>query len=152
MFWFNRSDPRAIFVDNRRETNVLRDRSSAGGSRILTVNPDLIADFTELPFPSNRFAMVVFDPPHLIRAGLKGWQAKKYGKLDGDWKKMLRCGFLECFRVLRPEGTLIFKWSEHDIPVNQILALTNERPLFGQRCGKSAKTHWIVFMKGFTDV
>ncbi|HSH14689.1 MAG TPA: hypothetical protein VLD18_01560 [Verrucomicrobiae bacterium] len=90
---------------------------------------------------------MVFDPPHLVRAGKKGWQAKKYGKLEGDWKEMLRLGFAECFRVLRPEGTLIFKWNEHDVPVSQILALTPEHPLVGQRCGKTAKTHWLVFMK-----
>jgi len=33
------------------------------------------------------------------------------------------------------------------VPVSQILALTPERPLIGQRCGKTAKTHWLVFMK-----
>ena len=147
MFWFDRKDSRAIFADKRRETHVLPDVSSAGGSRTLEVNPDVIADFTNLPWPDNRFALVVFDPPHLVRAGKKGWQAKKYGKLEGDWKEMLRLGFAECFRVLRPEGTLIFKWSEHEVPVSQILALTPERPLVGQRCGKTAKTHWIVFMK-----
>lgn len=60
---------------------------------------------------------------------------------------MIRRGFAECFRVLKPEGTLIFKWNEHEVPVSQILALTPERPLIGQRCGKTAKTHWLVFMK-----
>lgn len=147
MFWFDRKDSRAIFADKRRETHVLPDVSSAGGSRTLEVNPDVIADFTNLPWPDNRFALVVFDPPHLVRAGKKGWQAKKYGKLEGDWKEMLRLGFAECFRVLRPEGTLIFKWNEHEVQVSQILALTPERPLVGQRCGKTAKTHWMVFMK-----
>lgn len=147
MFWFDRSDDRAIFADNRRETHTLRDKSSSGGSRTLTVNPDIIADFTSLPWPDNRFALVVFDPPHLVRNGNTGWQAKKYGKLEGDWRGMLRQGFSECFRVLRPEGTLIFKWSEHEVPVSQILELTPEKPLVGQRCGKTAKTHWIVFLK-----
>ena len=147
MFWFDRADDRAIFVDKRSESHVLPDASSAGGSRTLEVKPDIVADFTALPFPDASFAMVVFDPPHLVRAGKKGWQAKKYGKLEGDWKGMLRAGFLECFRVLRPNGTLIFKWNEHEVPVSQILALTTEKPLLGQRCGKAAKTHWIVFMK-----
>lgn len=147
MFWFDRSDPRAIFADHRREAHVLSDKSSSGGYRTLEVNPDVIADFTNLPFETDRFAVVVFDPPHLLRAGKNGWQAKKYGKLEGDWQEMLRNGFAECFRVLRPSGTLIFKWNEHDIPVSQILALTPESPLFGQRCGKTAKTHWIVFIK-----
>lgn len=152
MFWFDRKDSRAIFADKRRETHVLPDVSSRGGSRTLEVNPDIIADFTNLPWPDNRFALVVFDPPHLVRAGKKGWQAKKYGKLEGDWREMLRRGFAECFRVLRPEGTLIFKWNEHEVPVSQILALTPERPLVGQRCGKTAKTHWMVFMKPNAEV
>jgi SAM-dependent methyltransferase len=148
MFWFDRADARAVFVDKRRETHELPDVSSTGGSRMLTVDPDMIADFTALPFEDGRFAMVVFDPPHLLRAGPKGWQAKKYGKLTGDWREMLRRGFAECFRVLRAEGTLIFKWNEHEIPVSEILALTPEKPLVGQRCGKTAKTHWLVFLKG----
>src|SRR5574343_998827 len=64
MFWFDRKDSRAIFADKRRATHVLPDVSSAGGSRTLEVNPDVIADFTSLPWPDNRLALVVFDPPH----------------------------------------------------------------------------------------
>lgn len=147
MFWFDRGNPAAVFVGKRRETHVLPDVSSAGGSRTLNIAPDILADFTALPFPDNQFALVVFDPPHLVRNGKKGWMAKKYGKLEGDWKEELRTGFSECFRVLKPEGTLIFKWNEHEVPVSQILALTPVVPLFGNRCGKTAKSHWIVFMK-----
>jgi len=147
MFWFDRENPRVLFTDNRRETHILPDKSSTGGSRSLVVDPDMLADFTDLPFLDSEFAMVVFDPPHLIRNGRKGWLAKKYGKLGEDWREDIRKGFAECFRVLKPEGTLIFKWNEHEVPVSQILALTNESPLFGNRCGKTAKSHWIVFMK-----
>jgi SAM-dependent methyltransferase len=147
MFWFDRKDDRAVFVDKRREVHTLTDASSKGGSRQLIIEPDFQADFTALPFDDGRFALVVFDPPHLVRAGRKGWLAKKYGKLEGDWREELRKGFAECFRVLKSEGTLIFKWNENDVPVSQILALTPERPLFGNRCGKSAKSHWIVFQK-----
>lgn len=147
MFWFDRKDDRAVFVDKRRETHTLRDKSSRGGSRELVIDPDFQADFTALPFPDNSFALVVFDPPHLLRNGKRGWLAKKYGKLEGDWREDLRRGFLECFRVLKPEGTLIFKWNEFEIPVLQILALTPEKPIIGNRCGKASKSHWIVFLK-----
>jgi len=147
MFWFNRKDPRAMFVDKRREAHSLPDISSAGGSRTLVIDPDIQADFTALPFENERFSLVVFDPPHLVRNGKNSWLAKKYGKLEGDWKDELRIGFAECFRVLKTDGTLIFKWNENDVPVSQILALTPEQPLFGNRCGKSAKSHWIVFTK-----
>jgi SAM-dependent methyltransferase len=147
MFWFDRRNESVIYVDKRRETHELKDKSSKGGSRTLVIDPDIQADFTDLPFPSDNFALVVFDPPHLIRNGRKGWLAKKYGKLEGDWREELRRGFAECFRVLRPEGILIFKWNEHDVPVSHILKLTPEQPLFGNRCGKTAKSHWLVFMK-----
>jgi len=147
MFWFDRADPRVTFVDQRCESHELTDKSSAGGSRKLIIAPDIQADFTALPFADGTFSLVVFDPPHLIHAGKKGWLAKKYGTLEGDWKEELRKGFAECFRVLQADGTLIFKWNEHEVPVRQVLALTPERPLFGNRCGKHSKSHWIVFQK-----
>lgn len=147
MFWFDRKNTDVVFVDRRRETHELKDRTSKGGSRSLVIDPDMQADFTNLPFQDEQFSMVVFDPPHLLRNGRNGWLAKKYGKLFEDWREDLTMGFAECFRVLKADGTLIFKWNEHEIPVSQILALTPIAPLVGNRCGKSAKSHWLVFMK-----
>lgn len=147
MFWFDREHPNAIYVDNRSERHSLNDKSSRDGCRELIVNPDLLADFTSLPFESERFSLVVFDPPHLVKNGKSGWLAKKYGKLGADWRNDLRKGFAECFRVLRPDGVLVFKWNEHEIPVSQVLALTPVKPLFGNRCGRHAKSHWLVFMR-----
>jgi len=148
MFWFDHKDKRALFCDKRRAYRIT-DVGTPGtiGRKPVIVEPDQISDFTAMPFPSNTFALVVFDPPHLASLGSSGHYAAKYGKLIGDWRDELRAGFAECFRVLRPEGVLIFKWCEYEVPVSQVLALTPERPLFGQRCGKQAKTHWIVFMK-----
>lgn len=136
-------DGRALFVDKRREVCTSDTRE---GRRQIVINPDLIADFTSLPFPDSTFSLVVFDPPHTF-SGSKGWMAKKYGSLKADWRDEIRHGFSECFRVLCPLGTLIFKWNEHRIPVSTVLSLTQEPPLFGQRCGTTARTHWIVFMK-----
>lgn len=147
MFWFNRNNPDVIFCDERRETHEIADKSSTGGRRMLKIEPDIQIDFTALPFADNSFSLVVFDPPHLIRNGKKGWLAKKYGKLGQEWQVELKAGFEEGFRILKPEGILIFKWSEHEIPVSQVLALTPEKPLIGNLCGKTAKSHWIVFMK-----
>jgi SAM-dependent methyltransferase len=147
MFWFDRQDGRAVFGDIRRETHSLPDVSSAGGSRELVIEPDTQMDFRSLPFVDGHFHLVVFDPPHLIRNGKSGWLAKKYGKLGDDWREDIRAGFAECFRVLKPNGTMIFKWNEHEVKVSELLKLTPEKPLFGNRCGKTAKSHWIVFMK-----
>lgn len=140
MFWFDKADGRALFVDKRRE--VLADPDG----REIVVNPDILADFTSLPFADDSFSLVVFDPPHTF-AGERSLTAKKYGRLLPGWREEITRGFAECFRVLCPGGTLIFKWNEHRVPVSQILKLTPEQPLFGQRCGTTAKTHWIVFQK-----
>lgn len=147
MFWFDKKNPAAIFVDKRKESFELKDKSSKGGLRPLIIDPDIQADFTALPFPDESFPLVIFDPPHLLNNGQSGWLSKKYGKLPPDWRDELRKGFLECFRVMKKEGTMIFKWSEYEIPVSQILALSPEPPLIGQRSGKNAKTIWLVFMK-----
>lgn len=147
MFWFDRNNQAAVFLDKRRERHELTDSSSRGGSRALSIAPSVQADFTALPFQDNSFSLVVFDPPHLVRNGKSGWLAKKYGKLGRDWREELRAGFQECFRVLRPVGTLIFKWNEHEIPVSQFTTLSPHPPLFGNKCGKQSKSHWLVFTK-----
>jgi SAM-dependent methyltransferase len=67
--------------------------------------------------------------------------AQKYGALDKNWKEDIRSGFAECFRVLKEDGVLIFKWNEHDIPLREVLALTPVKPLFGHPSGKQMKTH-----------
>ena len=147
MFWFDRKDTRTLFVDKRRETHLATDCSVRNGEREIVVDPDIVADFTALPFPDDTFQMVVFDPPHIQRNGDTSWLLKKYGVLRGNWRDMLRRGFAECFRVLRPQGTLIFKWNEIEVPLREILELTPEKPLFGHRTGKQAKTHWVAFLK-----
>jgi len=148
-FWFNRRDGRALYVDIRKEVDQIDPRP---GRKPQVVEPDWQGSFTALPFPDNAFAHVVFDPPH--RATLtsdsdaKTWLVRQYGRLVGDWREMLRMGFAECFRVLRPEGTLVFKWCDYDVPVSEILALTPELPLYGHRSGKQSATHWLAFLKG----
>lgn len=143
MMWFDKTDHRALFVDKRHEELSADTRQ---GRRHIVIAPDQIADFTCLPFADDTFTLVVFDPPHTF-AGPNGWTAKKYGRLPVNWRDEIGDGFRECFRVLCPGGTLIFKWNEHRIPVSTVLSLTPEKPLFGQRCGATAKTHWVVFIK-----
>lgn len=113
----------------------------------MEIKPDVIADFTNLPFADKQFKLVVFDPPHLVSAGPKSWVALKYGKLDDSWPQMLHDGFWECMRVLDDYGTLIFKWSEVQIPLREVLNAIKAEPLFGHRSGKRSKTHWMAFMK-----
>ncbi|MEG0692429.1 MAG: methyltransferase [Oscillospiraceae bacterium] len=162
MFYFDKQDPRVLFMDIRQIKTKLCD------GRDFEVSPDIVGDFAEIPLEDNIFNMVVFDPPHLLRntgkskfadlygslnekARPTGYQQIKYGALYSDWQDMLKQGFAECFRVLKPSGFLIFKWNETDIKVSEVLALTEEKPVFGHKSGKQSKTHWICFMKGGKD-
>lgn len=145
MFYFDKQDPRVLFQDIREvETTPLR------WPRIC-LKPDVIADFMSMPYPDSSFFAVVFDPPHLKYTGskkeLNGWQMTKYGCLGKDWREVLRTGFRECFRVLKPNGLLVFKWNETDIPLSEILKLTDEKPLLGHKSGKRSNTHWVLFIK-----
>jgi len=147
MFWFDKDNPKALFIDKRSETVKAKDSSCKTGIRTIEIRPDIVADFTEMPFENDSFYMVVFDPPHLKTLGDTSWMAKKYGKLPNNWEQMLKKGFDECMRVLKPNGTLIFKWSEYEIKVNDILNLIPYKPLFGHTTGRQSKTIWMAFMK-----
>lgn len=148
MFWFDKQNPDVEFVDVCEFDDVQIWKSGDGKSkRYCSVHPTTIADFTELPFPDNSFYHVVFDPPHLLNVSETAWLAKKYGKLYDGWETMINKGFQECMRVLKPNGTLIFKWSETDIPLKKILQIIGRQPLYGHKSGKRMQTHWLCFMK-----
>ena len=146
MFYFDKEDPRVLFQDIREVDATLCD------GREFHVKPDVLADFTSMPYPDGSFRLVVFDPPHLKFTGsekeAQGWQMIKYGWLPRHgWQETIRKGFAECFRVLEPGGFLVFKWNETDVKVTELLKLTPEKPVFGHISGKRANTHWILFMK-----
>ena len=147
--WFDRKNPAVVFGDIRSETISVTDRSHGkiNGTRILHIDPDIVLDFRNLPYPDGVFRLVAFDPPHLIRAGTKSWLAAKYGKLGVDWRNDLRKGFAECFRVLASDGVLVFKWNETQVKVREVLELTSQQPLFGHLSGRKGLTHWLVFIK-----
>ncbi len=138
MIWFDKQHPDAIYMDNRELTTILCD------GRILNIRPGVIADFRDMPFPDNTFYLVVFDPPHLKKAGQTSWLAQKYGLLSDNWQDDIKQGFNECMRVLKPNGVLIFKWNEEQVKLKEILEVIDYKPLFGNR---RSKTHWLVFMK-----
>lgn len=140
MMYFQKDSPDVLFCDNRRVNTQLCD------GRKLEINPDFQCDFRDLPFKDESFYHVVFDPPHLTSGGQGSWIIKKYGKLPKDWKNYLRKGFDECMRVLKPHGTLVFKWSEEDIPLQEVLDCFPEQPLYGNRA-RGDKQIFLVFIK-----
>lgn len=142
MFWFDKACQLTLFCDQREEQHTLCD------GRVFTVSPDMIADFRDMPHADESFNLVVFDPPHLENVGETAWMAKKYGRLEKDsWREDLSAGFSECWRVLRPGGTLIFKWNETQIKLRDVLSCFPQHPLFGHTTTQNLKTHWMVFYK-----
>lgn len=143
MSWFpeSRNVQSCLFGDCRAEEKTLCD------GYLYRVVPDVLLDVQSLPFRDGTFSLVFYDPPHLKRAGETSWLRAKYGVLPPHWQSLLKRGFAECWRVLKPEGTLIFKWSEVHIPIRTIRTCFPAPPLFGHTTTKNMKTHWIVFFK-----
>lgn len=141
--WFDKNTPGVVYMDKRKgcwETTTKR------GLRKTVTSPMLMADFTALPFCDEVFDLVVFDPPHLSRAGNEFRFAHMYGRLFDDWEVVLSRGFSEGFRVLKRLGFLIFKWSDGFASLSQVLELAPYQPLFGQR-SRGKGTHWVTFRK-----
>ena len=145
-FYFDKKDERVLFGDIRvKETHLLTN------GQTIHIEPDEVMDFRSIPYPDNSFQCVVFDPPHMLNLSEKSWMRKKYGVLDKEtWREDLTKGFQECFRVLKTDGTLIFKWNEVSIPLKEILTLTNQKPVLGHPSGKRMGTHWVLFIKAGT--
>ena len=146
--WFNKNHPAALYCDRRQEQHYNIWKNDNGKSeRSCVIDPDIVCDFTNLPFGDGSFSLVVFDPPHLTKAKDTAWLVKKYGRLDENWPQMIHDGFLECMRVLKPDGVLIFKWSEFEIPAAEVWKAIGQKPLFGHHSGKKMNTFWACFMK-----
>jgi len=144
-FWFDKNNKSVLYADCR----VMQPKIVGSGkdARIRKCLPEKVMDFRNMDIGDNTFLLVVFDPPHLF-LGENSFLAQSYGRLDKKtWKEDIKKGFLECFRVLKENGILVFKWNECDIPLKEILKLTEYKPLFGHPSGKAQKTHWVCFMK-----
>ena len=77
-FWFDKNDSRVLYMDKRRELIKMEYPS---GNYTEDINPDLMLDFTCMPFRDNTFKLVVFDPPHITQKSQSGRIVKRYGNL-----------------------------------------------------------------------
>lgn len=138
--WFDKDRADTIYVDRRimpRGTIPIRPNWE--------VRPMICASFTALPFGDEIFDLVVYDPPHIIRdMPSKSFLRTKYGELKSNsWDSTLRKGFEECWRVLKANGTLHFKWAESNVPLKEVLKLFPVQPLFKNK----HEVSWSVFAK-----
>lgn len=141
MMWFNKKHPNVLYADIRSEIIQQDD------GREFHVTPDMIVDFTNMPFPDNHFRLVVFDPPHSKWLGKNTVLGQHYGQLLPSWETDIKGGFTECMRVLQNGGILIFKWHDKDIKLPRLLKVIGQEPLFGHTTGKQGRTVWMTFLK-----
>ena len=139
MFYFDKKNPLVDFRDCRKIEKQLCD------GRILSVEPDEIGDVCDINAEDESFDLIIFDPPHLKTGS--GWQTDKYGKLPKQWHEWIATAFNECWRVLRQGGTLVFKWNEYHVPLNEVLSCFSKKPIAGNKRPNQSKTQWLVFYK-----
>nr|DAI76234.1 MAG TPA: putative modification methylase [Caudoviricetes sp.] len=143
LFYYDKDCPEVLSQDVRQGWFEFPN------NRILEIAPTILGDFTDMKdIPDGSYwtgySLVVFDPPHLLRAGENSFLRAKYGVLPKAWKECIRKGFDNGFRVLRKNGVLLFKWSDVQIPHVDVLELSPYRPLLGDKRGT---TRWTVFIK-----
>lgn len=139
-----------VFADRRRVQPGEIEQQEAW-----SVSPDVLADARQLPFPDDTFDLICFDPPHRIKDGgmtqLSGIIEKKYGALEAEtWQADLKDSFNELWRVLRPGGSLTFKWADVHKTSEEVLAQIDQTPLYGtvdQGRSDRSGTKWWVFHK-----
>ena len=141
--WFNKNHPNAIYCDKR-----IRPKGFDDFRPNFSVIPDIQTEWSNLPFPNDFFHLVVMDPPHIITKEDSHRMVKYYGHLEKDsWETDIKTGFDEAWRVLKPNGILVFKWSEASIKKKHLLSVLQREPLFGHPNGSRVPCHWLTFMK-----
>jgi len=147
MMWSNKNHPNAIYMDIRQEEKgFIKERP------LLEVNPDIIADFTNLPeeIKQKKFKLILWDVPHFKARNLTGIMLKKFGGLHPEtWQSDIKKGFKELWSVLEDYGILLFKFSDYHIKFDKVLKLIPEKPLFFNKMSSGGKTDtkWFCFMK-----
>ena len=141
MWWWDKAHPLAVYMDEREAP-----RGSVDVRPNFEVAPDIIGDFRAMSFEDESFQLVVFDPPHIVRDNPStSYIRTKYGVLHSETEQDdLRRGFAECWRVLAPGGTLVFKWAG---PLDRVEPHFPAVPIVGTRSPRGGQTRWLIFYK-----
>lgn len=147
MWWWDKAHPLAVYMDKREapkgSVGAITGRPDWNPS--WECAPDVLADFRAMPFEDASFQLVVFDPPHIVRDEPSGITGLKYGNLPAATEQDdLRRGFSECWRVLAPGGTLVFKWAHK---LERVEPLFPAVPIVGTRTPRGGQTRWFIFYK-----
>jgi len=151
--WYQKNHPFVTFMDIRKEKIDSKTKNVKFSSRRRwNINPDVVSEWKDAPFPDNYFDMVIFDPPHLLGNKNNKLSAlqKEYGYLNKDtWRQEIKQGVGKLFQILKPNGIFVFKWCENSIKVEEVIKLFPYKPLFGSNTKSKGHTanYWILFIK-----
>lgn len=140
-WWWDKAHPLALYMDAR-----VAEKGCVDVRPNFEVCPDVVGDFRAMPFEDGAFQLVLFDPPHNVRDDPNnGYVGLKYGALPAETEQEdLRRGFAECWRVLAPGGTLVFKWAG---ALERVKPHFPDTPIVGTRSPRGGQTRWFVFYK-----
>lgn len=140
MWWWDKDHPLAVYMDRRVRPAGFRERQPNWACE-----PDVVGDFRAMPFEDGAFHLVLFDPPHVVQHTEETSEiTRAYGQLKpGEEQDDLRRGFAECWRVLKPGGTLVFKWAG---PLRRVETWFPTTPIVGTRRTQD-NPKWLVFYK-----
>jgi len=129
----------------------------------LKIPPNLFADFTMLPFRSNIFECVIFDPPHYTspppwfddpKENRMGRQGPFYG-IKWRKNKLIKSLHLAQEEFARVSDRLCFRWFEFSITIWKILSIftiENWKEIYRTRIKgpsnhKSDGCWWVTFIR-----
>lgn len=141
-WWFDKNDPEMFGLDIR-----VVDKGFIEVQPNWCVKPDIVGSYCDMPFDDETFSLIIWDIPHKLKED-SGLITKKYGHLGENWREDTKKGFEECWRVLKKNGTLIFKWCDLDIKVSTMLNLFHTKPKAGTITKKGVnQTYFLIFFK-----
>lgn len=136
--WFNKNHPFATYLDIRPE-----------------MNPTIVCDTRSLPSEvGDGYDLICWDPPHL-NVGANSDMAARYGYwTTAHILDTVKKTSIEAWRVSKPNALMAFKWNDHSIRLDRVLALMPQwEPLFGHhlknRGGPSAvsQSFWVMLRR-----
>ena len=149
--WFQKDAKDVVYLDKRNGEIEFPENYNkyTSWNTVHIINPTIQADNRYLPFKSNVFDMILFDPPFRKEQNNPAKMDYQYTMLNPiTWTMDIGKAAKEGFRVLKVGGFFILKWGESYAVIKEALKLFPVKPLFGTHLNYSKhKTWWIVFRK-----
>jgi hypothetical protein len=128
------------------------------------VKPDVVASNEALPFRDGTFTELFYDPPSVARGRgqfVGSSMEVRYGfwRKKADFDKNLQAVNAEFIRVLKPNGNLLFKWTQGSGSIRPLgfcldhlsnFAVSTSASFPSKSGNKRTRVHFVVMRKRST--